>query len=353
MPELDTLFPLEQLVRSIPERILKEEIARHVTDMKVIRNAGVEKYVFTSDLSPAFRPEMHFARRYVYRLRNVTVNIKTGACCSDTHGFLESYGSLGRWLQAKPIHRKDGCQFAAGVPVICINSTGYYHFIMEELPRLLWALKQYPDLMLICPLKIPDYVADIYSGLRKKNILQLDPVPISAENIIADDFVFTQAEAYSGFVHKSDIICLRNIFLTAASSPNKVKIYVSRRHSSRSFCNEAELEQALVMRGFLILFLEQLKITEQIEYFRNAAMIVAPHGAGLTNIIWCSPNTKVLEMFNGTYFNDCYYRLSSQVSCEYYCLWSKDADGSGNMNIDEVITQLDRIESAACIRKVS
>ena len=45
MPELDSVYPVDQLVRSIPEMILKEQISRHVAGMTVIRNACVEKYV--------------------------------------------------------------------------------------------------------------------------------------------------------------------------------------------------------------------------------------------------------------------------------------------------------------------
>ncbi len=343
MPELDSVYPVDQLVRSIPEMILKEQISRHVAGMTVIRNACVEKYVHSGDLPPSFRSEMHFARRHVYRMNNVVVNVRTGACCTENNGFLESYGSLGRWLQAKPIHRKYGEYFSVNAPVTCINSTGYAHFIMEELPRLLWALKQYPELRLICPEKIPGYMADIYSELRKREILRHDPVAVAAENILADDFVFTQAEAYSGFWHKSDIECLRNAFLSSEPSLTKTNVYVSRRLSSRSFGNEAELEQALSMRGFQIVFLEKLKFMEQIELFRNAAMLIAPHGAGLANLAWCSPGAKIIEMFTSTVFNDCFARLSSQVLCEHYCLWSKDAGKSGNVAIAEVIAVLDKL----------
>lgn len=349
LPELDTVFSIENLVRSIPEMMLKEQVAGHVTAMIVIRNACVENYVHTGNPSPAFRSQMHFAQRHVYRLSNVTVNVKTGACCTDAHGFLESYGSLGRWLKAKPIHRKDGRRIAVGGPATCINRAGYAHFIMEELPRLLWALKQYPDLRLICPAKMPGYMADIYSELKKKDILQYDPIAVPAEYVIADDFVFTQAEAYSGFWHKSDIDRLRDTFLMSTPSPNRLNIYVSRRNSSRSFDNEAELEQVLSMRGFQIVFLEKMKFTDQVELFNNAAVLVAPHGAGLANIVWCSPNTKIIEMYTDMVFNDCFSRLSSQVSCEHYCLWSKDPSGSGNMAIDEIITLLDKMEQQAVL----
>jgi capsular polysaccharide biosynthesis protein len=48
--------------------------------------------------------------------------------------------------------------------------------------------------------------------------------------------------------------------------------------------------------------------------------IVAPHGGGLSNIVFCSPGTKIIEIFSpelvGTYF----WKLSSQLNLDYYYL---------------------------------
>ena len=198
LPELDPVFPIKHMVRSIPEAILREGIAEHVAAMTKIRDIGIETYVHTGKASPAFRTEMYFAPRHVYRLNNVSVNVKSGACFTETNGFLESYGSLRKWIQEKPVHRKNGSRFNVDFPVTCIKSASYGHFIMEELPRLLWALKQYPDLRLIRPERLPAYITDTYSELRKNNILRFEPIVLEAENVIVNDFVFTQAKHIPG-----------------------------------------------------------------------------------------------------------------------------------------------------------
>ena len=35
----------------------------------------------------------------------------------------------------------------------------------------------------------------------------------------------------------------------------------------------------------------------QITLFNNAKIIIAQHGAGLFNLIYCKPNTKIIEIF--------------------------------------------------------
>ena len=44
-----------------------------------------------------------------------------------------------------------------------------------------------------------------------------------------------------------------------------------------------------------------LTVQEQIDVFHGAEVIIAPHGAALTNITFCTPGARVLEMFAGTY----------------------------------------------------
>jgi capsular polysaccharide biosynthesis protein len=40
----------------------------------------------------------------------------------------------------------------------------------------------------------------------------------------------------------------------------------------------------------------KLSLSQQVEAFSNAEIILGPHGAGLTNIMFCNPGTKVIEI---------------------------------------------------------
>ena len=63
-----------------------------------------------------------------------------------------------------------------------------------------------------------------------------------------------------------------------------------------------------------------MSLSAQIELFSKAEAVVAPHGAGLTNLVWCAPYTKVLEIFSPLYVNFCYWAIASVTQADYYYL---------------------------------
>jgi capsular polysaccharide biosynthesis protein len=50
---------------------------------------------------------------------------------------------------------------------------------------------------------------------------------------------------------------------------------------------------------------------------------VAPHGAGLCNIVFCSPGTKVIEIFSPELVTLFYWKLSNQLGLDYYYMLGK------------------------------
>jgi hypothetical protein len=76
------------------------------------------------------------------------------------------------------------------------------------------------------------------------------------------------------------------------------RIYISRKDARlRRVSNEAQLIPVLESRGFRAVTLRGLPIARQVELFRHAEAVAAPHGAGLAHIAWCKPGTKVIEIF--------------------------------------------------------
>ena len=90
------------------------------------------------------------------------------------------------------------------------------------------------------------------------------------------------------------------------------RLYISRAKARRRcVANEGELWSALEPRGFDKLHLEDLTWSQQIAAFRSAKVIVAPHGAGLANMVFCQSGTKVIELFNRSYVNGCFWQLAA------------------------------------------
>lgn len=95
---------------------------------------------------------------------------------------------------------------------------------------------------------------------------------------------------------------LRKKFLKKLSNRKFLfdKIYISRSNSSnknlRFILNENEIINFLKKEGFKILTLSNFKFIDQVKIFQSAKIIIGLHGAGLSNIIFCNPGTKLLEI---------------------------------------------------------
>jgi capsular polysaccharide biosynthesis protein len=75
------------------------------------------------------------------------------------------------------------------------------------------------------------------------------------------------------------------------------RIYVARFNAaSRQMENERELADRLIGIGFEIIIAENLSFSEQVRCFAEASVVVGPHGAGLTNCVYCWPGTTVIEL---------------------------------------------------------
>jgi capsular polysaccharide biosynthesis protein len=69
--------------------------------------------------------------------------------------------------------------------------------------------------------------------------------------------------------------------------------------------------------GFEMVQLEDISIYDQIRIFRDSNFIVAPHGAGLSNVVFSDSKTKVIEIFSPMYVNVCYWSLCNQKNIKY------------------------------------
>lgn len=103
-----------------------------------------------------------------------------------------------------------------------------------------------------------------------------------------------------------------------ARSPWGERIYVSREKAGRRrVTNEDALWARLEARGFVKVRAEEWSWAEQRAGFRAAKEIVAPHGAGLANLVWCAPGTRVVESFSREYVNPCFWRLAAVAGLDY------------------------------------
>lgn len=201
----------------------------------------------------------------------------------------------------------------------------YFHWMFDLLPKLELLKLGGVDLETI------DYfvVNSIQSEFQKKSLKSLG---IPAEKII-ESTRYPHIKAEKLFApslpslpgNPPQWVCqfLRQGFLKEAQNNVQPieRLYLSRKTARyRRVLNEDKVWEILKHSGFKTVELEGLSIEEQATIFNQAKIIIAPHGAGLTNLVFCAPGTKVIEIFSPNYVNVCYYSLCEELGLDYYYL---------------------------------
>lgn len=108
------------------------------------------------------------------------------------------------------------------------------------------------------------------------------------------------------------------------------KLYIGRTDTRvRQLLNEAELIAKLESLGFTIMIPGKVSYEEQIALSMSAEVIVALHGAGLTNMGFAPQECRIVEIFPETFINNGYYGLS-QVTKQRYHTYSKNVSTGEN-----------------------
>jgi hypothetical protein len=151
-------------------------------------------------------------------------------------------------------------------------------------------------------------------------------------------------QACSGFLPQEVIDFLRKTYKKSDNSKivKGKKIYVSRKNTaSRRIINEKSLIKILEENGFEIVDTTQLEMANQIELFNSASIVIAPHGAGLSNIMFSSKIT-VIEIFPPKSIKAHYFMLSKSLRFNYHYLIGNSMNSNEDffVNIEEIIELL-------------
>ncbi|MFA5930741.1 MAG: glycosyltransferase family 61 protein [archaeon] len=314
------VLPVEIVICDLPKTI---EMEVHSTFLKIAKHVSSERFVLV--------------------LKNARVALSECAIITADDELVEGI---------KPLfgHIASGIFYENYLPVlvpkvgkvvVLSNSDNYFHWLFEIIPRILLIQK--------AGLK-PDYF--VVGKDKKFKLESLNKLGISLKKIIpADKNLHIRAEELivpSMPIHTGSptpIICkfLRKTFLSNYDQKNYLKykrVYIRRGNvKSRKVLNEVDVERLLLKNDFVSVTLDGLSIEEQAKIFSSAEIIVAAHGAALSNLVFCKKNTKVIEVFHPSYVNPCFWSLSNCVGLDYYYFLASQAkfiDTNLDINISPV-----------------
>ena len=201
---------------------------------------------------------------------------------------------------------------AEGQSIIDIRfkwNQNYFHFLTEGLPSLLETLK-FVNLPIACIQST--FIKDLLEWFDIRNELYTG-------GQIKDMYTMRLIEC--GNPSPQKISLLRNSISQKLTFEKKYGILIKRSESYRSIINHDELLDFLQKKYSLEWkVFDKLPFKETTELFSKASMIVAPHGAGLTNMLFSPANITIIEIMDKYNPNVCYWHLSEMLNNMHYIL---------------------------------
>jgi capsular polysaccharide biosynthesis protein len=114
--------------------------------------------------------------------------------------------------------------------------------------------------------------------------------------------------------------CLRDFQRSVAAKYAHVRgsrdkrLLVQRKRLARAIHNLADVEEFLAPYGFETVYLEGMSVADQILLFQRAEFVVSPHGAGLANLLFCEPGTKVIEFMPSADLRPSFWLISEKLN---------------------------------------
>ena len=158
-------------------------------------------------------------------------------------------------------------------------------------------------------------------------------------------FLLGSSQAISPLLREFAAFCRQRTGLDGSSNDRPSarsrgrRLYISRAGANkRKVVNEQELIEALAALGFESIEAESLRLADQARLFSEAELVVGAHGAGLTNILFAAPGTRVIEILSLEPNRvSAFGTMSALLSLEYGYLVAA--------RVDSAVTSKPRIDS--------
>lgn len=222
---------------------------------------------------------------------------------------------------------------------------GYYHWIIDVAPKIVLLQEKFgrdlAEWKLCYPRQDTDFEKETLAMLGVPDSSVIDTRGLRA--VRAGKVALSVLLGW--YEIQPAAALLRERLIDQAGHGAGERIYVSRK-GRRKCVNEQEVFALLAARGFTFVDDKPRSLSEQIGIFSSAKVIVAPHGAALTNLLWCEEGAQVVELFGETYQPPYYRNLSAFRSLNYHKIGADISDEGhwSEVNAD-IMVDLSALES--------
>lgn len=207
--------------------------------------------------------------------------------------------------------RRAGCTAALS----CAQPYNYYHWVMDTLPRI--ALYENTGV------HVDRFYAPVQHRFQRQSLALLGIGPDRIEPATANRHIVADRLAASSLRPdatrwKTDFLHRRLTGSMDAGKPPTRRVFISRRRrGKRILANDNAVFDALKPLCFRRYDLEMMTVAEQVRLFFEAECVVGPHGAGMTNTVFCRAGTKVVEINTPYRTIACFYDIAHHRQLDY------------------------------------
>ncbi|GEP12827.1 glycosyltransferase family 61 protein [Methylobacterium gnaphalii] len=235
----------------------------------------------------------------------------------------------------------------AGEFLVGFTSTwpNYAHWMKECVPRLVAFLllrMQRPGLKLV----LPPFIAGSFHqqtldllGIPEEWIYRMQPrCVVTFENLTAafgiDMMDVSPLMARTGWLMRT-----AHAVRHAADGPRDLRrIYLHRGSTQvRRVENFNACRPVIEAAGFVIENFDNMPLHEQVARMRAASCLVAEHGAGLANMLFCEPGTPIAELFSPATVQPAFWSLASRCGLPFGFMVGDPAGDTPNWNENYVL----------------
>jgi hypothetical protein len=198
-------------------------------------------------------------------------------------------------------------------------SSNIFHFMTEQLPSIMFVIQEIGSSNNVPILCVnTSFLVPLLVLFEIKNPIQLVEHPY--KYIPQVDVIYEQQYIECGAPSPEKIELVRSFILKKISpEAQNIGILIRRSETKRSIQNHDALLDLLRLKrpDLEWLIFDKQPFDDAVAMFSRTQIIVAPHGAGLTNMFFSPPGTKIVEIMPCDNPNLCYHHLASLLNFDH------------------------------------
>lgn len=200
------------------------------------------------------------------------------------------------------------------------SSSNYYHWFAFYFQTLIFLdyIKRRTDCLVLTDRLHPYQRKTLEAvGLNLNKVIEYQGGSVLIKNLLVPSTCFSieriRSESFSLF----DKLAANMAGGIRFDTPRRLYVMRGKTHQ-RKVINEAEIISLLQRNGFYPIDPGSMDLSTQIHYFQHAEHIVAPHGAALTNLVFCKRLITLFECFSENWMHGCYRDICAEKKIEKY-----------------------------------